>query len=260
VLITATWSDKLSGMFTGTRAVYPVLAASLLAGCAPSAPDPPPPARDTTAGRSVVETVTVRDPDLEQRVAGLELRLLEREAQVEELQAKLDDARQEVVRAMARFQTLASRAEAASAMAESEITLQSLRAGPQEAPEITQARELMKLAAAEFNKQNYGGTVYLASQAKALVGAGGERLASGAHASLRPGEVLFALPLRLQITSRSNVREGPGANFPVLFTAEGGTRLIGYSLADRWVRVSDEAGRSGWILQSLVGRRQETGP
>jgi uncharacterized coiled-coil protein SlyX len=248
-------------MRTGTRAVSPILAAAILAACALSASDPPAPARDTTAARVVVETVTVRDPELEQRVAGLELRLLEREAQVEELQAKLDDARHEVVRAMARFQTLASRAEAASGMAESEIALRSLRAGAgaEGAPEIAQARELLQLAAAEFNKQNYGGALYLASQAKSVVGAARERLASDARGSLRPGEVLFTLPLRLQTTSRSNVREGPGASFPVLFTAEAGTRLTGYSLADRWVRVSDETGRSGWILQSLLGRRQEDG-
>jgi hypothetical protein len=248
-------------MVTRLRAVPHVLAAATFAACSPSAADPPAPERDTTVARIVVETVTVRDPEAEQRVAGLELRLLEREAQIEDLQTKLDDARHEVVRAMARFQTLASRAEAASAMAESEITLQSLRgAGPQQAPEIAQARQLLKLAAAEFNKQNYGGAVYLASQAKSLVGAGRERLASGARGSLRPGEVLFALPLRLQTAGRSNVREGPGASFPIVFTAEPGTPLIGYSLADRWVRVSDEAGRSGWILQTLIGRRQEGGP
>jgi hypothetical protein len=247
-------------MVTSLRAVSQVVVGAIFAGCAPSAPDPPSP-RDTTVARAVVETVTVRDPELEQRVARFELRLLEREAQIEDLQARLDDARHEVVRAMARFQTLASRAEAASAMAESEITLQSMRgAGAQEAPEIAQARQLLKLAATEFNKQNYGGAVYLASQAKSLVGAGRERLASGARGSQRPGEVLFALPLRLQTASRSNVREGPGASFPIVFTAEAGTPLIGYSLADRWVRVSDEAGRSGWILQTLVGRRQETSP
>src|SRR2546425_8259366 len=44
-----------------------------------------------------------------------------------DLQARLDEARQEVVRALAKLQTVASRAEAASAMAEAEIAVQSLR-------------------------------------------------------------------------------------------------------------------------------------
>src|SRR4051812_12870750 len=61
-----------------------------------------------------VETVTVRDPDNDRRVTRLELRLMERDAQIVDLQTHLDDARQEVVRAMAKLQTIASRAEAAS--------------------------------------------------------------------------------------------------------------------------------------------------
>src|SRR2546422_9689182 len=62
------------------------------------------------------------------RVARLGLLVAERDAQVEDLQARLDEARQEVVRALAKLQTVASRAEAASAIAEAEIAVQALRA------------------------------------------------------------------------------------------------------------------------------------
>jgi len=241
-------------------AVGLLLGAGLLAASCPSSSAPTPQPHDG-GGASAAETVTVRDPQLEQRVARLELRLLEREAQLEDIQTKLDDARHEVVRAMAKLQTLATRAEAASGLAETEVALQSLRtaAGPQATPEITQAAQLLELATAEFNKQNYGGALYLANQAKSMVAAGRERVPAGARGALRSGEVLFALPLRLQATGRGNVREGPGANYVVVFTAGQGTPLVGYSYADQWVRVSDEAGRSGWIFQGLVGRRQEGG-
>src|SRR5204863_274769 len=60
------------------------------------------------------DSVTPRNRGLEQRVARLELQRLERDAQVDQLQGQLDAARREVVRAMAKLQTLASRAEAAS--------------------------------------------------------------------------------------------------------------------------------------------------
>ena len=249
-------------MAAGWRAGYLVLVAAggtLAGACAHPEPATLLPARDSVIVRSVPETVTVRDPQLEQRVARLELRLLERDAQIEELQARLDEARREVVRAMAKLQTLASRAEAASAMAETEIALQSFKtaAGQQAAPEIGQATQLLQLSTAEFNKQNYGGALYLANQAKSVAGTSRERVASDVRGSLRAGEVLFALPLRLATVSRSNVREGPGANFAVLFTLEAGAPLIGYSYADQWVRVGDQAGRSGWVFQSLVGRRQQ---
>ena len=67
----------------------------------------------------------------------------------------------------------------------------------------------------------------------------------------------FALPLRLQTTGRANVRDGPGANYKVLFTLEGGAAIVGYSYVDQWVRVKDDNDRSGWIHQTLIGRREK---
>jgi len=223
-------------------------------GCATRAgPAPPRPVRDSTRARTVV----ARDTLLEQRVARLELRVLEKEAQVEELQTRLDDARREVVRAMAKLQTLATRAEAASGLAEAEIALQALRtaAGPQTIPEAGQAGSLLQLSSSEFDKQNYGGALYLANQSKDLSAAGQGRLGSVERGSPRAGEVPFALPLRLAATARANLRQGPGATFPVVFTLEAGTLLTAYSYADQWVRISDENGHAGWVFQGLIGRR-----
>src|SRR5258707_4761143 len=133
-----------------------------------------PPRDPAPARRPPTQPVVARDTQLEQRVARLELRQLEKEAQVEELQARLDDARREVVRAMAKLQTLATRAEAASGMAEAEIALQALRTSgnPQGVPELGQAAQLLQLATAEFDKQNYGGGLYLPNQAKEAAPAG----------------------------------------------------------------------------------------
>jgi hypothetical protein len=216
------------------------------------------------ARRAQVETVTVRvpvkDPESEQRVARLELRLLEDEARVQDLQTRLDDARQEVVRAMAKLQTLASRAEAASGMAEAEIALDSLKAaaGPQPPAEVGQAAQLLQMSSAEFDKQNYGGALYLANQAKNLTAVGKGLVASTDQGALRSGEVVFALPLRVSTTALGNLREGPGTSFKVLHTLDPGTPLIAYSYVDLWVRVRDETGeRVGWILYSLLGRRQD---
>jgi uncharacterized coiled-coil protein SlyX len=226
-------------------------------GLDPNTPAPkrrPPPTQPATSPQPSV----ARDTLLEQRVARLELRLLEKEAQVEELETRLDDARREVVRAMAKLQTLATRAEAASGMAEAEIAQQTLRnaGGASAAPEIAQSAQLLQLATAEFDKENYGGALYLANQAKAAAAAGQGRLASVERGTLRPGEVPFALPLRLQTTGRANVRGGPGAAFQILFTLDGGAPVTGYSYGDQWVRVTDESGRAGWIFQGLIGRRQ----
>ena len=231
-----------------------LLSAVIVLGSACSQPKgaalPPAPkvVRDTV-------TVTVRDPELDKRLGRVELQLLARDAEIEDLQTKLEDARAEVVRAMAKLQTVASRAQAASAMAEAEVSLQSMKSGAAEdPPEAALATRLVRQSATEFNKQNYAGALYLANQAKVVASSYRGRLTLGNRGGARPGETPFAVPIRLKLTTRGNVREGPGTGFPIAFAAETGTLLTGYSCADEWIRVGDETGRSGWVFRTLIGR------
>ncbi len=223
--------------------------------CASPTPAPAPVEKPRVVPRVTRETVTVRDPELDRRLARVELRLLEKEAQVEDLEARLEDARAEVVRAMAKLQTVASRAEAASGMAEAEVALQSLRSSATLQPvDAAQVTRLVRQSSAEFDKHNYGGALYLATQAKTLAAAMRGRVAQGSRAGMRPGETAFALPIRLKVASQGNVREGPGTNFPILFAVEAGSALTGYSHTDEWIRITDAGGRTGWIFRSLVSR------
>ena len=233
-----------------------VLAASCKQPRSASNPPPVRAPRDTTRVRVAAPA---RDTALEQRAARLELRVLEQEAQVSDLQTRLDEARREVVRAMAKLQSLATRAEAASGMAEAEIALQALRqasgSNSSAPPEWSQGNELLQLATTEFDQQNYAGALYLATEAKNAAAAGQRRAATDDRGATRKGEVPFALPLRVQTTGRANVREGPGGNFKVLFTLESGLPLVAYSYVDQWVRVAADNDRTGWIHQTLIGRR-----
>jgi uncharacterized coiled-coil protein SlyX len=219
----------------------------------------PEPSGAPTPAKKATGVAAPRDTLLEQRLARLELRVLEREAHVADLDARLDEARREVVRAMAKLQTVASRAEAASALAEAELALQTLRAaaGMQPGPNLAPATQLLQQGTAEFGKQNYGGALYLANQAKSVAGVGKGRLDDPGRGPPRPGETPLAVPLKLQAVTRGNVREGPGPGFPILFTVEPGTPLVGYSAVEPWVRVADETGRSGWIHVTLVGLRAD---
>lgn len=234
-----------------TAAVFSVACASKPAAEPAQAPAPSQPVQ---APRVVRETVTVRDPELERRLSRAELRLIEKETQVTELQTRLEDARDEVVRTMAKLQTLASRAEAASAMAEADVAHQSLRntEGARQLPELAVVAKFVQQSTAEFNKQNYGGALYLADQAKSAATTARARLA-GAR-TLRQGETPFAVPVRLKVASRGNVREGPGTSFPIAFAVDAGNGLTGFSYTDEWVRVTDDAGKSGWIFRPLVTR------
>jgi hypothetical protein len=239
------------------------LAASVAVGCSKSstqAVTTPEPVIVTAPPDTVVQTVTVTDPALEQRNATLQLRLLEKDAQIQDLQVKLDRAIREVVRTMAKLQSSASRAEAASARAEAEIALEELKSSGRKGSAVTQTEKLLAMSTGEFDRQNYSGSLYLASQARSIARQGGGKLGEAEDATTAAGEVLFTPPLQLQAVKRSNVREGPDLGSKILFTVDQGSQLVGYSFAGNWVRVSDAEGHRGWIFHSLVTSRQEGAP
>jgi uncharacterized protein YraI len=231
------------------RSCFALLAiAAIGAACQPQSKPAPPP-------KVVRDTVAVRDPEQDKRIGRLELQVLAQDAQIEDLQTKLDETRAEVVRAMAKLQSGANRAQAASAMAEAEVALQTMKSGsPEEPPEAAGITRFVRLAAAEFDKANYGGALYLANQAKGLATAYRGRIAVAGREAARPGEIVFVSPLKLVATTRGNVRGGPGTGFPIVFAADSGATLTGYSYIDEWIRISDDTGRGGWIFRALVSR------
>jgi len=190
-----------------------------------------------------------------------DLLLLQKDALINQMEGRLltqqialDDAINEVVRAKAKQRSLETRAEAASEMAEAEVALKSFRddvADP-ESPELAQAEQLLKMGVQEFEKQNFGGALYLASHAKTQIGIGMLRQSQEDPAYQVDGETAFAASLALKLKSRSNLREGPGLEFKVLVTLDEGTTVTAYSAKGAWLRVKGEEGSSGWIYRSLV--------
>jgi len=194
---------------------------------------------------------------LESQIAGLRIQLLERAAQITDTRQQLDQTRQEVVRAMAKLQSQASRAEAASGIAEAEVAVEALgrtQAG-QELPEFSQAGALLAESTIQFDDNNFGGSLYLATQARGLARGAESRLPTGGGDSLLAGETIFAIAVPLHTTSRSNVREGPGLGFAILFTLSPSAPVTGQSYTGEWVRVVDNERREGWIFHSLVSPR-----
>jgi len=204
-------------------------------------------------GRTTRDTTVITDPELERRIARLELRVMEKDAVIEDLQSRLDDSRADIVRTLAKIQSSASRAEAASGVAEAELALRPLQSGENAQSATTlQIAKIVKQGSAEFDKGNFGGALYLANQAKALAASYSAGRASSNGTKLRSGETAFAIPLHLKVSSRANVREGPGTTFGISFSAEAGTILTGMSYLDEWIRVGADDGRTGWIHRTLI--------
>ena len=239
-------------------AIVFLAAAAIACAGKPQAAAPTPvvatPAPIVAPVRVAPETVTVRDPELERELARSKVQLLERTAQLADMDRRLGEATTEVVRAMARLRTLATRAEAASAIAEAEVTLQQLRgrAGQQGAPEVAQAEAALREGSRAFDAENFGGAVYLATQAKRAATAGRGRLAEGAGTAARQGERAFAVPVPLITTARANLRAAPGASAAVVTTSPVGTAFTAYAYEQDWLRVTLSDGRSAWVHQSVV--------
>ncbi len=201
---------------------------------------------------------------LQERATRAELRLLEKDAQIGDLEKRLEEQQKlldatinEVVRAKAKLRSVESKAEAASEIAEAEIALNALGElpGGSEAPEYRNAMQLLDRSGEEFENENFGGSIYLISQAKTIIRQAQLRLREREVIDTASGEVAFESPLPLQLVSKSNVREGPGLNFQVLATLEPGTPVTGYAYKGSWVRVKLEDGSRGWIHQRLVSGR-----
>ncbi|HET6371104.1 MAG TPA: SH3 domain-containing protein, partial [Nitrospiria bacterium] len=201
---------------------------------------------------------TAANQELEEKLASYQLLLLEKEAQAKELDKKLDEATLEVVRTKAKLRSLESKAEAASTLAEGEIALKALKSnavGFEKDSEVLQAEDLLKASNQELKKENYGGALYLATRAKAIIKEGQERSRDREKTPIMKGEVTFAIPLRLQMVNNGNIRESPGLDSKVLFTLREGSTIVGYSYRGLWVRVRTEGGRGGWVYYSLIGGR-----
>jgi hypothetical protein len=213
------------------------------------------------AGRQLQEALTKQtatNQELEGKLAKLQLLVLEKDAKNKDLDRRLTEAIQEVVRTKAKLRSVESKAEAVSTLAEGEIALKTLKTnlpGVERDSDFLHAEELLRASGLELKKENYGGALYLAIQAKSIINEGQERSTGRKKTPMMAGEVLFATPVPLRLVSSSKIREGPGLDSKVLFTLQEGSELVGYTYRGLWVRVSSEDSRVGWVYYSLIAGR-----
>lgn len=260
-----------------TRIVLGVLICFGAAACGPgqkaSGPKAPPNdrvAKLTEENRELQTTLDSKNEEiltLEKDIADLNMRILEYEAMIGDLQKRseghqrrLDAAIIEVVRTKARLRSLESKAEAASTIAEAEISVNALLKQLDSADgimkeEISMAEHLLKMSVREFNARNFGGALYLANQSKSQARSVQMRLKGEAEIPLIGDEKQFVQPLPLVVLTNSNLRSGPGLDNAVLRTLAKGARVTGHSYLGRWVRVETNKGVFGWLFRPLVSPR-----
>ncbi len=195
--------------------------------------------------------------DLEETLARLQLQLFEKQAHLNDLNKRYEQAVLEVVRAKAKLRSLESRAEAASNLAEAELAMKTLNSqtGGRDHDDTQRAEELLRLGQAEFRKENYGGALYLTGQAKVLIREGQERSMSREKLPPMSGEIAFSIPVPLRAVNGSRIRVGPGIQFKTLAALDEGVTMTGYSYKGEWVRVRTLDGQLGWVHYRQVDGR-----
>ena len=204
---------------------------------------------------------------LEKDVAALNMRILEYEAIIDDLQVRseghqkrLEAAIIEVVRTKARLRSLESKAEAASTIAEAEIAVTAMKKKINAADDVMKeefaaAEQLLKMSAREFKNRNYGGALYLANQSKGQVRALQMHLSGDLERPLMEDEKQFVKPLPLRVLANSNLRSGPGLDNDIVGRLAKDALVTGYAYSGRWVRVETSKGAVGWLFQPLVAPR-----
>ena len=203
--------------------------------------------------------------ELENKVTQLNALMMEKNNEIDKLtgqvvvlQNKLDETIQEVVRAKSKLRSLESKAETATTIAETEITLKALRIQYPDRdsnPSLLQAEQLLAMSSQEFKDKNYSGALYLVNQVKDHISNIQSNDGGGRETAALLGEIPFANPLKLKATKKSNIREGPGLYFKVVAIVKPSTPLMGYSFKGQWLRIKGDYGVGGWIFQDLVRGR-----
>jgi hypothetical protein len=245
-----------------------LLGALLAAGCAapPSTQEPPEVQAPAAAAMPVPGTPVPAAPracarcaGLDAEVATLRRRLAERESELGELRAKRDEqaralreADRQAAAATARLRRLATRAAAASYLAEVEVSLAS---APGQPLLLARARELLAASREPFVRGDYDTAIDRASQAAEVVGRADDDRSFGRAPATRAADGPLQRPLAMRTRVDSHLRARPGRNGRVLAVVPAGAPVTADARRRGWLHVATGGGRGGWIYSALLEPR-----
>lgn len=252
--------------------LLPAVAALLFSGCASSTKPPgqgvPPPCQaavpdadaELADARKRIHSLQQEKARLEanlkksrKRNRELQMELLDRTAQVHQLEAQKEQAIGEVVQTKARLRSRQSKAETVANLAEVRLALQQVLekgAGAEAMLDLEQARELIDMAEQALNEENLEGASYLMAQARELIT--GSRGQGAATKGRRLGEVLFQVPFDMEVRRKGNVRLEPGMQSEVLFQLDTGDKVFVLGRRGNWLHIRTADNRTGWMHFDLL--------
>ena len=242
------------------------LVSAALQGCVAPSPAPAPPAPLPVPIRATAPAPTC--PSCEEQageIARLRQNLANREADLRDLRSNqrdqvktLQESTREITRAKVKLRRLATQADAASYIAEVEVTMETLHSSlgaRSTSPLMVLAQDILASTAAPFRQGDYGAAMERAAQAEQL-------FALVAHYEVRPGsrdrvpgEVPFQAAIPLKVNADSKLRQQPLGKAPAVGTLKKDVLLIADAYKRPWMHVETEDGRTGWVDQRRLGPR-----
>ncbi|MCB1752231.1 MAG: SH3 domain-containing protein [Gammaproteobacteria bacterium] len=184
-------------------------------------------------------------------VGRLQLQLLAKQAEINQLLSAHERALQEAVRAGAKLRGLDTRADAVAAIAEAALMIRNAkeRARDDQQQALVHADKLLESSRREMKSGNLNAASYLAARASSLARPAADY---GPGHATGEAETLFAVAIGMRVKKLSNVRELPEIDTKPLFQLAAGAevRALGYS--DLWIRVVTREQREGWIYYNLL--------
>lgn len=225
-----------------------VLIGLVLGGCATRAPAPAPTLPSCVAQQAEID-------HLNEALAAKDVEIADLHAHQQGQTQVLQETTTEAARAKVKLRRLATQADAASAVAEVEVALNTLASShlaSNDAASVAQTRHILAAANAAFDQGDYSGAVELAAQSRQLIDMVStlrERKLGGLHA-VAQATFQIRIPLRVAIDSRR--RRQPNAQAAVVDFLKTDEPVVASGYQGQWLKVETADGRQGWIFRTLV--------
>lgn len=240
--------DRFRHWFAGQPRCLIVVTALILGGCATHAPAPALP--------SCVAQQTEIDK-LQQTVAARDAEIARLQAHQQGQTKILQETTTEAARAKVKLRRLATQADAASAIAEVEVALNTLAAahpGRNDAASLAQARQILAAASTAFDQGDYAAAVDLAAQSRQIIDMV-SALRKRIPAARSTARAKFQIPIPLRVATPSKRRREPNAHAAVVDYLAIGAPVMATGYQGQWLKVETADDRQGWIFRGLVTTR-----
>lgn len=192
---------------------------------------------------------------LTNKIAGLELKLLEKQAEINQLMISQQNSISEAVLAKAKLRSYLGKAGAVAGMIETKMALKAIKVdqmNEQQKRILSQANSLILMSDKALDEGNLDGATFLSGKARQLILTISMQNKDDEQSDQHLEKVTFIIPLTMKTFRRSNVRDKPDINSEIQFQLEGDVQVNALWYTDKWIYVEDDTNRKGWVYYYLL--------